>query len=92
MFRPPRSPTRLEGDTAPSCRSIARVVEAYLDGECDSETAMKVVAHLEACKPCSDESRALEEIKRSLATGRCCGTDPDVVASLRAYAKRLSQG
>ena len=65
---------------------------AYLDGECDPDTALKVAAHLEACGPCTDESRALEAIKRTLASGRCCGADPDVVANLRAHAERLSQG
>lgn len=91
MFRPTRSTTS-PGDEAPaSCRSIASVVEAYLDGECDPDTARDVVAHLEVCRPCAEETRALEAIKAALVTGRCCGADPAVVASLRAYAKRLSQ-
>lgn len=92
MFRTPRSSNQHRTDVPASCRSIARVVEAYLDGECDAETAARVVTHLEVCAPCAEETRSLEAIKEALATGRCCGSDPAVVASLSAYAKRLSQG
>lgn len=91
MFRSPRSPGP-DDVTPASCRAITRIVESYLDGECDSETAQRVVAHLEVCTRCADETRSLEEIKRTLVTGRCCGSDPQAVANLRAYVKHLSQG
>lgn len=85
----PRSPNP-DGHQA-SCRSIEQMVDAYLDGECDSETAARVAAHLEVCPSCAGETRVFDAIKQTLATGRCCGSDPEAVAKLSAYAKRLSQ-
>lgn len=91
MSRTPHSTSRSAGEASGSCGSIASVVEAYLDGECDRATALRVLAHLEACDPCAEETRALEAIKQALVTGRCCSADPEVVANLRAYAKHLSR-
>lgn len=90
MFRTNRASIRSDAEEAPSCRDVARVVEAYLDGECDRTTAQHVVDHLSVCPVCAEETRTLEAIKDTLASGRCCGADPVAVEKLRAYAKRLS--
>jgi len=78
-----------EHEALPSCRDVARVVQAYLDGECDAMTKEQVIAHLEACPPCSVETEVLEHIKQSMAEGRCCGADPDIVDRLKEYARHL---
>lgn len=91
-FWPRKRPsTSLPGEATPSCRDVARVVQAYLDGECDNLTKEHVLVHLEACPPCAVETQVLEQIKRSMAEGRCCGADPDVVDRLRDYARHLSK-
>lgn len=90
MFRTPRASIHPDADAAASCRAVARVVESYLDGECDSTTTKHVLAHLETCPTCAAETRTLEAIKDTLASGRCCGADPVAVEKLRAYARRLS--
>lgn len=89
MFRTPRPPQPDTAEAA-SCKAFARVVESYLDGECDGTTAAHVLTHLEVCPTCAEQTRTLEAIKETLASGRCCGADPVAVEKLRAYAKRLS--
>lgn len=85
-----RVSTSLRTDHQPSCREVARVVQAYLDGECDAPTALQVRAHLDRCPPCAVEVEVIEQIKQALAQGRCCGADPEVVDRLRSYVRRLS--
>ncbi len=75
----------------PSCDEIMEVLQSYLDGEVDAETAREVAGHLEACTDCDAESDVFRSIKTSLANS-AEPVDPDVLASLRAFSDRLVAG
>lgn len=74
-----------------SCAEVMEVLQAYLDGEVDAETARKVAEHLDRCDMCDDESEVFRNIKHSLAS-RNEPVDPDVMANLRAFSDRLVSG
>lgn len=80
---------RLRG--GPSCDEIMEVLQGYLDGEVDVDTARKVSTHLEMCTDCKPESDVYRSIKASLAAS-AEPVDPDVLASLRAFSDRLVAG
>lgn len=73
---------------SPSCDEIMEVLQAYLDGEVDAETARKVAGHLEDCSACSHESDVYERIKTSLSNRRR-DIDPEVRAALEAFSRDL---
>ncbi|MFF4805093.1 anti-sigma factor family protein [Streptomyces sp. NPDC001351] len=50
-----------------SCREVAGVLQAWLDGETDEDTARRVAAHVEDCRRCGLETAVYQEIKNSLA-------------------------
>jgi len=73
---------------SPSCDEIMEVLQAYLDGEVDVETAREVAGHLEDCTACSHESDVYQRIKSSLTTRRR-EIDPEVRAKLEAFSRDL---
>ncbi len=75
----------------PSCAEVMEVLQSYLDGEVDTDTARNVAAHLEACADCDHESETYRRIKVALAA-RAEPVDPQVMASLRAFTDRLVTG
>jgi anti-sigma factor (TIGR02949 family) len=75
----------------PSCDEIMEVLQSYLDGEVDAETARRVAGHLERCTDCDTESDIFRSIKTSLANS-AEPVDPEVLASLRAFSDRLVAG
>lgn len=77
--------------SGPSCDEIMEVLQSYLDGEVDAETARKVAGHLEICTDCDSESEIFRSIKTSLANS-AAPVDPEVLASLRAFSDRLVAG
>ncbi len=77
---------RLRG--RPSCEEIMEVLQSYLDGEIDAETAKKVAGHLESCTQCDRESQVYQTIKSSLANRRR-EVDPEVLAALRQFGQQL---
>lgn len=81
--------SRLRG--GPSCHEVMEVLQSYLDGEVDSETARRVAVHLESCADCELESDVYHRIKQSLADA-AAPVDPVVMASLRAFSERLVTG
>ncbi|MEL6982250.1 MAG: zf-HC2 domain-containing protein [Actinomycetota bacterium] len=72
----------------PSCDEIMEVLQAYLDGEVDVETARKVAGHLEDCAACSHESDVYDRIKTTLSSRRR-DIDPNVRAALEAFSQDL---
>lgn len=78
--------SRLRG--GPSCDEVMEVLQSYLDGEVDAETARRVAGHLESCTDCELESDVYDRIKQSL-TDTAAPVDPAVMASLRAFSGRL---
>ncbi|MGB5757586.1 MAG: zf-HC2 domain-containing protein [Acidimicrobiales bacterium] len=77
---------RLRG--RPTCREIMEVLQSYLDGEIDAETAKRVARHLEDCAACDRESQVYEAIKDTLAARRR-PVDPEVLAALRQFGETL---
>lgn len=77
---------RLRG--SPSCGEVMEVLQAYLDGEVDVDTARMVAGHLGHCTACSGESEVYEQIKVKLASGRR-EIDPQIRAALEAYSRDL---
>jgi len=77
---------RLRGSM--SCGDVLKVIQSYIDGEIDADTARKVAAHLDQCNPCADEERIYEQIKMSLARRRR-HVDMDVLNQLMSYGERL---
>lgn len=74
-----------------SCDEVMEVLQSYLDGEIDAETARLVAVHLESCADCDLESDVYRRIKLTLAT-TAEPIDPAVMASLRAFSSRLVAG
>lgn len=72
----------------PSCSEILEVLQSYLDGETDEETARNVAGHLEDCTECDRESQVYKEIKTSLANRRK-PVDPQVMSALRQFGDEL---
>ena len=64
------------------------VLQSYLDGETDVETARQVATHLVECRDCDTESNVYRRIKTSLASASA-PLDPKVLASLRQFSERL---
>ncbi|UQA97058.1 anti-sigma factor family protein [Streptomyces halobius] len=73
-----------------NCMQVARVLQAYLDGESDEVTARRVAAHLEDCRRCGLQARTYREIKEALA--RRERPDEDAVARLRGFGESLLRG
>ena len=51
----------------PDCYRVAKVLQAYLDGEVDAATAGDVSAHLEHCRRCGLEAGTYRAIKSAIA-------------------------
>jgi len=81
--------SRLRG--GPSCDEVMQVLQSYLDGEVDAETARRVASHLDVCTDCAPESEVYRRIKASLATA-AAPVDPEVLASLRSFSDKLVAG
>ncbi|WP_234353225.1 anti-sigma factor family protein [Streptomyces ardesiacus] len=66
---------------------VARVLQAYLDGEADEVTARRVAAHLEDCRRCGLEAETYQKIKSALS--RRAVPEPEAVERLRGFAEGL---
>lgn len=71
-----------------SCDQVMEVLQSYLDGEVDIETARRVAGHLSTCSDCDLESVTYRRIKVALAT-TAEPVDPEIMASLRSFSSRL---
>lgn len=49
------------------CMKVARLLQSYLDGETDPDTAGRVAAHLGLCRRCGMKAATYRAIKASLA-------------------------
>ena len=81
---------RTAGQRLLNCQQVARVLQAYLNGDLDELDTRRVTAHLEDCRRCGLEAATIREIKRALA-GRYQPA-PETVARLRAFCDDLLQG
>ncbi len=71
-----------------SCEEVLEVLQGYLDGEVDEDTARKVAEHLEGCSMCENESKVYQSIKASLETRRK-PIDPDILDALQRFGNNL---
>jgi anti-sigma factor RsiW len=75
------------------CRQVAKVLQAYLDGEADPTTAQAVHAHLEVCRRCGLEARTYRAIKAAIPPASAptsrVEVDPTALARLRLFAEHL---
>ena len=80
--------TRREAEIG--CMAVARVLQAYLDGEVDESTARRVSAHLHLCRRCGMKAATYRAIKSSLAR---TGPGPDELTRrrLEEFARRIPE-
>lgn len=71
-----------------SCMHVARVLQAYLDGEVDEIAARRVSRHLDICRRCGLEATTYTEIKLALSH-RAQPPPADSVNRLHAFASQL---
>lgn len=72
------------------CVAVGKVLQRYLDGATDRETAALVSAHLDDCLRCGLEAHTYRTIKAALATHR----EPppaDALQRLRDFGLQLAQ-
>jgi anti-sigma factor (TIGR02949 family) len=74
-----------------SCHQVGTVLQQYLDGDIDAETAQRIEEHLEECRRCGMEAETYERIKSTLAAQRPAVPD-DSVERLREFGERLARG
>ncbi len=60
----------LGGGREASCRQVMRVLQAFLDGHADEQTALRVARHLEDCRRCGLEASVYRDIKNALRRQR----------------------
>lgn len=72
-----------------NCMQVAKVLQAYLDGETDELTARRVADHVEDCRRCGLEAAVYQEIKNALA--RHDAPDPAAVSRLRGFGEALAR-
>ena len=74
-----------------SCSDVLEVLQSYLDGETDEETARKVLSHLDSCERCDDEAEVYKQIKGSLQK-KAPPLDPDIMSALTRFGERVARG
>lgn len=74
------------------CRQVAKILQAYLDGEAPSEKSTMVAEHLEECRRCGMEAETYRAIKVSIAhTYLPDAQSQDAVERLRSFVDQLSE-
>ncbi|HMO10051.1 MAG TPA: zf-HC2 domain-containing protein [Actinotalea sp.] len=79
------------GFSRSECHRVAKVLQAYLDGEAPVPTAAFVAAHLEVCRMCGLEASTYLAIRTAIAVGAPAGPapDPGAVDRLRRFGDGL---
>ncbi len=78
---------RTWNETHIGCMAVARMLQAYIDGEVDEATARRVGAHLEVCRRCGMKADTFRAIKASLVRGG--GWDDLTRRRLEEFARRV---
>lgn len=71
-----------------SCRQVARLLQAYLDGELQDTRAVLVAGHLDACLRCGLDAGTYRWLKRQLA-GLAPRDDGHRLERLQEFAREL---
>ena len=72
------------------CGAALEDISSLLDGELNVARALAVRAHVEACPKCSEQARAIDEVRRALRT-QPAGEVPDVTATVMRRVERQDQ-
>ena len=75
-----------------SCRRLGKVLQTYLDGELDSETALLVSGHLEECRKCGLEADTYEALLGSLQNGVVDQESREAIHRLAEFGSQLAGG
>ena len=57
-------------DPDPDCQHVARVLQAYLDGEVGPDDAERVAAHLAVCQHCDIERDTIDAVRAAIRRQR----------------------
>ena len=74
-----------------SCEEVLEVLQSYLDGETDADTALSVSGHLDECQQCEPESAVYRRIKSTLNM-TAGDVDPTVLSRLENFGQRIANG
>ena len=83
------------GPSRSECHQVAKVLQAYLDGETPAPTSTMVAAHLEVCRRCGLEASTYLAIKTAIAASPSASAldasavDAGAVDRLRSFADTL---
>lgn len=73
------------------CLHVRRVVQTYLDGELDEQTASVVAEHLDECRRCGMEADTYRAITAAIARS-ATRAQPAAVERLRRLGEELARG
>lgn len=76
--------------TRSDCRKVARLLQAWLDGESEAAASALVGRHLEACHACGLDADTFLAIRAALSAGRSTTIDRDAVERIRRFAEALA--
>ncbi len=72
----------------PTCDEVLVILQAYLDGEVDADTAAKVAQHIERCSDCTVEAETYQLIVEQIQQ-RTRPVDPKVIEALEQFGHQL---
>lgn len=72
-----------------SCRQLAPVLQAYLDGQVDDTDIELIKEHLDACRDCGLEAETYEQLKTALSRHKPA-VPSDTLERLRAFSHTLA--
>ncbi len=74
----------------PDCHEVARVLQAFLDGELGPDNAEKVAAHLAHCEPCDIESNTVDAVRDAIRAQRP-DIDVDELGRLESFVNDIDR-
>lgn len=73
------------------CREVARLLQAFLDGEIADPLAVPVADHLQACLTCGMEADTYRWLRAAVA-GLARADDPRQLRRLQRFVEALASG
>jgi anti-sigma factor RsiW len=69
-----------------SCHDVLVVIDCYVDGECDLDTALAIAAHLDVCCECGARALTIRLLKARVRRCMCEGQNHDPWHSFRTHS------
>lgn len=76
-------------DPDPDCQHVARVLQAYLDGELGPDDAEKVAAHLAVCEYCGIQRDTIDAVRAAIRRQRP-DLDVERITRLERFVRDLA--